>query len=50
MKTLIGQKNTFFYMEYWSKLKMRHNLDVVHIEKKICDFVLGTLLRKQIHR
>jgi hypothetical protein len=34
----------FFNFPYWSTLKPRHNLDVMHIEKNICDSVLGTLL------
>ncbi|XP_035544633.1 uncharacterized protein LOC118348016 [Juglans regia] len=34
----------FFQLPYWSTLKLRHNLDVMHIEKNICDNVLGTLM------
>ena len=34
----------FFQLPYWSTLKLRHNLDVMHIEKNICDSVLGTLM------
>ncbi|XP_042957863.1 uncharacterized protein LOC122293371 [Carya illinoinensis] len=34
----------FFQLPYWSSLKLRHNLDVMHIEKNICDNVLGTLM------
>ncbi|XP_020422932.1 uncharacterized protein LOC109950000 [Prunus persica] len=37
-------KSIFFELEYWSKLKIRHNLDVMHIEKNICDNIVGTLL------
>ena len=39
-------KKSFFFFElpYWSTLKLRHNLDVMHIEKNICDSVLGTLM------
>lgn len=33
-----------FDLPYWSSLKLRHNLDVMHIEKKICDNLLGTFL------
>ncbi|XP_042964708.1 uncharacterized protein LOC122298930 [Carya illinoinensis] len=36
--------NIFFQLPYWSTLKIRHNLDVIHIEKNICDNVLGTLM------
>ncbi|GLT52919.1 hypothetical protein SLA2020_262280 [Shorea laevis] len=38
------KKSIFFNLPYWSTLKLRHNLDVMHIEKNICDSVLGTLL------
>lgn len=38
------KKSIFFELEYWSALKLRHNLDVMHIEKNICDNVVGTLL------
>ncbi|KAL6533521.1 hypothetical protein OROMI_027633 [Orobanche minor] len=34
----------FFKLPYWKSLKLRHNLDVMHIEKNICDNILGTLL------
>ncbi|XP_056686007.1 uncharacterized protein [Spinacia oleracea] len=34
----------FFRLPYWSKLLIRHNLDVMHIEKNICDNILGTIL------
>ena len=33
-----------FDLPYWKTLKLRHNLDVMHIEKNICDNVIGTLL------
>jgi hypothetical protein len=38
------RKSIFFELEYWSKLKLRHNLDVMHIEKNVCDNIVGTLL------
>ncbi|KAG8381935.1 hypothetical protein BUALT_Bualt05G0024400 [Buddleja alternifolia] len=34
----------FFRLSYWRTLKLRHNLDVMHIEKNVCDNILGTLL------
>ena len=33
-----------FDLPYWATNKLRHNLDVMLIEKNICDSVLGTLL------
>ena len=38
------KKSIFFQLPYQSTLKLRHNLDVMHTEKNICDNVLGTLL------
>ncbi|XP_074266925.1 uncharacterized protein LOC141590217 [Silene latifolia] len=38
------KKSIFFYLPYWRHIKCRHNLDVMHIEKNVCDNVLGTLL------
>jgi hypothetical protein len=31
-------------IEYWKNLKLRHNLDVMHIEKNICENLIGTIL------
>jgi hypothetical protein len=39
-----AKKSIFFKLLHRSTLKLRHNLDVMHIEKNICDSVLGTLL------
>ncbi|CAH9081953.1 unnamed protein product [Cuscuta epithymum] len=38
------KKSIFFELEYWSKLRIRHNLDVMHIEKNVCEIILGTIL------
>ncbi|XP_065848265.1 uncharacterized protein [Euphorbia lathyris] len=39
------RKNSiFFELPYWKTLLIRHNLDVMHIEKNVCDNVLGTLM------
>ncbi|XP_042972958.1 uncharacterized protein LOC122304759 [Carya illinoinensis] len=34
----------FFKLPYWSTLRIRHNLDVMHIEKNIFDNIFGTLM------
>nr|XP_017239583.1 PREDICTED: uncharacterized protein LOC108212368 [Daucus carota subsp. sativus] len=34
----------FFQLEYWKFLPVRHCLDVMHIEKNICEALVGTLL------
>ena len=31
-------------LTYWKFLKLRHNLDVMHIEKNICEALIGTIL------
>lgn len=38
------KKSVFFDLPYWEYNLLRHNLDVMHIEKNVCDNVLGTLL------
>lgn len=38
------KKSILYQLPYWSKLKLRHNLDVMHIDKNICDSVMGTIL------
>ncbi|XP_021770707.1 uncharacterized protein LOC110734887 [Chenopodium quinoa] len=38
------KKSIFFELPYWETNTLRQNLDVMHIEKNICDSVLGTLL------
>ncbi|XP_025886273.1 uncharacterized protein [Solanum lycopersicum] len=38
------EKIHIFELPYWATNKLRNNLDVMHIEKNICDSVLGTLL------
>ncbi|XP_056686012.1 uncharacterized protein [Spinacia oleracea] len=38
------KKSLLFELEYWKHNPLRHNLDVMHIEKNVCDNVIGTLL------
>jgi hypothetical protein len=39
------KKSIFFLnLPYWSTLKLRHNLDIMYIEKNIYDSLLGKLL------
>ena len=33
-----------FDLPYWSTHLLRHNLDVMHREKNVCDNIIGTLL------
>ncbi|XP_015169877.1 uncharacterized protein [Solanum tuberosum] len=39
-----NKKSIFFDLPYWKTLLLRDNLDVMHIEKNICDNILGTIL------
>ncbi|XP_028080882.1 uncharacterized protein LOC114282405 [Camellia sinensis] len=38
------KKSLIFDLEYWKYLHVRHNLDVMHIEKNVCESLIGTLL------
>lgn len=37
-------RSIFWDLPYWHTLGTRHALDVMHIEKNVCDNILGTLL------
>jgi hypothetical protein len=38
------KKNIFFRLQYWKDNLLRHNLDVMHVEKNVMDNILGTML------
>jgi len=38
------KKSIFFELPYWNDLLLRHNLDVMHVEKNICKNILGPIL------
>ncbi|KAK9928672.1 hypothetical protein M0R45_025795 [Rubus argutus] len=38
------KRSIFFELPYWRHNLIRHNLDVMHIEKNVCDNVLWTIL------
>ena len=38
------KKIHFFEFSYWEHNKVGHNFDVIHIEKNICESLLGTFL------
>ncbi|XP_073137125.1 uncharacterized protein [Henckelia pumila] len=44
VKPSFKKKSIFFELEYWKHLYVRHVLDVMHIEKNVCESLLGTLL------
>ena len=40
----LKKRSIFFQLPYWEKNKLRHNLDVMHLEKNLCDNLIGTLM------
>ncbi|KAL6128833.1 hypothetical protein ACLB2K_072187 [Fragaria x ananassa] len=38
------KESIFFQLPYWKDLLIHHNLDVMHIEKNVCESIVGTLL------
>ncbi|XP_020963989.1 uncharacterized protein LOC110265366 [Arachis ipaensis] len=38
------KRSIFFELPYWKQNTLRHCLDVMHIEKNVCDNIIGTLL------
>ncbi|KAL5540764.1 hypothetical protein UlMin_044087 [Ulmus minor] len=38
------KKSIFYELPYWAEIELKHNLDVMHIEKNVCDSLLGTLM------
>ncbi|KAJ0949660.1 hypothetical protein HanRHA438_Chr01g0041051 [Helianthus annuus] len=41
------KRSIFFELEYWSSLLLKHNLDVMHVEKNVAESLLGTLLMNE---
>ena len=39
-----SRRSCLWDLPYWADLKLRHNLDVMHIEKNIFDNLLGTFM------
>ncbi|XP_060965344.1 uncharacterized protein LOC133034304 [Cannabis sativa] len=38
------KKSIFYELEYWSTNILKHNIDVMHVKKNMCDSLLGTIL------
>ena len=36
------KRSIFFELEYWSSLQLKHNFDVMHVEKNVGESLLGT--------
>ena len=41
------KRSVFFDLPYWRTLDVRHCIDVMHVEKNVCDSIVGTLLNIQ---
>ena len=41
------KEEVHFFFPYWSDLDVRHCIDVMHVEKNVCDSVIDTLLNIQ---
>nr|GEX41660.1 hypothetical protein [Tanacetum cinerariifolium] len=39
-----NKRSIFYNLDYWPTLQLKHNLDVMHIEKNVLESLLGTLL------
>ena len=39
------KKSVFRKSPYWEILRVRHYIDVMHVEKNVCESILGTLLK-----
>jgi hypothetical protein len=38
------KQSIFWELPYWKDLDGRHSIDVMHVEKNVCESLLGTLL------
>ena len=45
-KNIWKKRSIFFNLPYWKCLFVRHCLDVMHIEKNVCDSIIETLLNR----
>jgi len=44
VKNIWKKKSIFFELPYWSKLDVRYCIYVMHVEKNVCNNIVGTLL------
>ncbi|XP_074288757.1 uncharacterized protein LOC141613916 [Silene latifolia] len=42
--TLYKKRSIFWDLPYWKHLSVRHCIDVMHVEKNVCESLIGTLL------
>nr|KYP59483.1 hypothetical protein KK1_014919 [Cajanus cajan] len=46
-RSIWKKRSILFDLPYWKVLDVRHCIDVMHVEKNVCDSVIGTLLNIQ---
>ena len=39
------KKSVFWKLPYWEILRVHHCINVMHVEKNVCESILGTLLK-----
>ena len=44
VKNIWKKRSVFFDLPYWSSLDVRHCIDVMHVEKNVCDSLIGMFL------
>ena len=44
MKNIWKKNSIFFQLPYWTKLDVKRCIDVMHVEKNVCDSIIGILL------
>ena len=43
-KNIWKKRSIFWDLPYWEHLEVRHCIDVMHVEKNVCDSLIGLLL------
>ncbi|XP_057443910.1 uncharacterized protein LOC130736075 [Lotus japonicus] len=43
-KNVWKKRSVFFDLPYWSSVDVRHCIDLMHVEKNVCESLIGTLL------
>lgn len=41
---VLKRRSVFWDLPYWKFLQSRHTIDVMHVEKNVCDSLLGLLM------
>jgi hypothetical protein len=44
LRNAMPQRSIFWNLPYWKDLMVHHAMDVMHVEKNVCEALVGTLL------